>query len=93
MTGRHSSSGDATGAGELDYLQDTVKFIGGVASKIWTVGADKAKELLLNGNKEGCVDRSEEKEVDEEAEPVIKSFEDLDMLVSNYSSLSYETIL
>ena len=85
MTGKHYATAGASGGGELDdYLQDTVKFIGGVANKLWTVGAGKAKELLSEGDGEGMIAKSEaeEDEEDQLIAPVIKSFEDFDMLVS-----------
>ena len=89
MTGKHYATSGASGAGEIEeIIQDTVKFIGGVANKLWVAGADKAKELLSEGDKEGAIAKSEEEE-EEELAPVIKSFEDFDMLVSRCTISSY----
>lgn len=90
MTGKHYATAGASGAGEIeDYLQDTVKYIGGVATKLWTAGTGKAKELLSEGDGEGMIAKSEaEEEEEDDLGPIIKSFEDFDMLVSD-SPLHY----
>ena len=82
MAGKHSVST----AGELgELMQDTVKFIGGVADKLWTAGT-AAKDRLLDGEKQGDGSKSKDKSSrdwfggnadDMETKP----FEDLDMLV------------
>jgi len=81
MADMHSTSA----AGELEELmQDTVKFIGGVADKLWTAGTS-AKDMLLDGEKKGDGNKSKERSSlgFYECNGVMetKSFEDLDMLV------------
>ena len=70
----------ATGAGELeDLMQDTVKFIGGVADKIWIAGS-AAKDMILDG--ELKQDSKAKDWFGSDLKKKTKLFEDLDMLVS-----------
>ncbi|KAM3577754.1 hypothetical protein VYU27_000298 [Nannochloropsis oceanica] len=85
MADMHSTSA----AGELEELmQDTVKFIGGVADKLWTAGTS-AKDMLLDGEKKGDGNKSKERSSlgFYECNGVMetKSFEDLDMLESGHA--------
>ena len=81
MAGKHSASA----AGELEELvHDTVKFIGGVADKLWTAGT-AAKDLLLDGEKQGDSYKSKDKRSTDwfsgNSDMDSMPFEDLDMLV------------
>lgn len=81
MAGKHSASA----AGELEELmQDTVKFIGGVADKLWTAGT-VAKDRMLDGEKQGDGSKSKDKSCRDwfagNDDTETKPFEDLDMLV------------
>ncbi len=86
------SGGGASAAGELEEMvQDTVKFIGSVADKLWTAGT-AAKDLLLDGEKQPADGGSsssgshsgKRRDWDGQcdAKKESKAFEDLDMLES-----------